>query len=397
VEHTPPRHDPAIGQLDDDGLVGAGWKLVGGGLRTFLASERLLALAGSAEGLAELGLILGGDVTILHERVAIASTAMPRAQVDESVLVAATMTAMVERHAAKGSGWSIATRLADFTDEAAADAAHAAVRAIDGVRVSSGDYTVVFGKQPVADLLNNLVLPACHAGAFYSSNTPFLGKLGRAVAIPGLSIYDHGALPGFAGSKAITCEGLPTGRTDLVKDGVLVGLLTHWYDAQRLLHDADLATKLGVERDAAGPALVPRNGFRFDGLGRAFEMPPGTSASNVIVEGSDPVTLDELLRTVRDGLYIGRIWYTYPINGLRAGDFTGTVVGDSFLIKDGHLAAPIKANAIRINDNIVRVLQHILGVTKEAKATAVWAADEVVHAPDIAVAGVHIDAIAGTG
>jgi len=391
----PPQHDPGIAELDDAGLVGVGWKLVRGGLRAFLGSARLLEVAGSEEGLATLGLILGGDVTILHERVAIASTAMPRARVDESALMASTVTAMVERAAAKGTGWSITTRLDQFTDEAAVDAAHAAVHALDGVRVPTGDYTVIFGKQPVADLLNNLVLPSCHAGAFYSSNTPFLGKLGGPVAAAGLSIYDHGALPGFAGTKAITCEGLSTGRTDLVKDGVLVGLLTHWYDAQRLLHDPALAAKLGVDRARAEPALVPRNGFRFDGLGRSFEMPPATSASNVIVEGANPVTLEELLRTVRDGLYIGRIWYTYPINGLRAGDFTGTVVGDSFTIKDGRLAAPIKANSLRVNDNIVRVLHRILALTKEAKATSVWAADEVVHAPEIAVDGVHVDAIAG--
>ena len=65
---------------------------------------------------------------------------------------------------------------------------------------------------------------------------------------------------------------------------------------------------------------------------------------------------EELIREVGDGLYIGRIWYTYPINGLRAGDFTCTVVGDSFVIRDGRIAAPIRANAIRINDNITRVL-----------------------------------------
>src|SRR2546423_11724233 len=49
--------------------------------------------------------------------------------------------------------------------------------------------------------------------------------------------------------------------------------------------------------------------------------------------GADPVALEELLQTVRDGLYIGRIWYTYPINGLRAGDFTCTVVADSYIIR----------------------------------------------------------------
>ena len=37
----------------------------------------------------------------------------------------------------------------------------------------------------------------------------------------------------------------------------------------------------------------------------------------------------ELIRKVRNGIYVGRVWYTYPINGQRAGDFTCTVSGDS--------------------------------------------------------------------
>jgi len=113
------------------------------------------------------------------------------------------------------------------------------------------------------------------------------------------------------------------------------------------------------------------------------------------VEGAEAVSLDELIGRVRNGLYIGRIWYTYPINGLRAGDFTCTVVGDSFIIRDGKLVAPIKANAIRINDNFTRILANIVGITKDVKGTLVWAADEVVYAPEVAVRGVHVDEIAG--
>src|SRR5207302_5945061 len=231
----------------------------------------------------------------------------------------------------KGSGGSTGTRLDEFTDEAGVEAAQNAVASMGGARVPSGEYTIVFGRQPVTDLINNLVVPACMASSFYSSSTPFLGRLGRAIASPRLNVYDDGAMPGFMGSKGITCEGLPTGRTDLIRDGVLTGALTNWYDAQRLLHDPGLAEKLGVDAAAAAPALVARNGFRYTGAGgRAFDTSPETAASNVIVEGSDPVALDELIKSVRDGLYIGRIWYTYPINGLRAGDFTCTVVGDSF-------------------------------------------------------------------
>src|SRR5205085_6129432 len=146
--------------------------------------------------------------------------------------------------------------------------------------------------------------------------------------------------------------------------------------------------------DAARRALVPRNGFRFAiGGGRQFDTSPTISASNIVLDGEDGVTRDELLRRVGDGLYIGRIWYTYPVNGLRAGDFTCTVVGDSYIIRNGRIAEPLRANAIRINDNIATILNNVVGVTKDVRGTVVWA--EVAYTPELAVSGVRIDAIAG--
>ena len=126
----------------------------------------------------------------------------------------------------------------------------------------------------------------------------------------------------------------------------------------------------------------------------AHSRRPSTSACNVVIEGSRPVTFEELIREVKDGLYIGRIWYTYPINGPSAGDFTCTVVADSYIIRDGRITAPLKPNVIRINDNIATFLNNVVGVTKDAKGTIVWAADEVVYAPEVAVSGVRVDAIA---
>ncbi|MGH7392835.1 MAG: metallopeptidase TldD-related protein, partial [Candidatus Rokuibacteriota bacterium] len=218
----------------------------------------------------------------------------------------------------------------------------------------------------------------------------------RRVAHAALTIYDHGAMPGFMGSKGITCEGLATGRTDLIRDGALVGCLSNWYETQRLLRDPALGVKLGATGAEAERALAPRNGFRFDaGGGRQFDSQPSIAASNIVVEGAGAVTLEALIRSVRDGLYVGRIWYTYPINGLRAGDFTCTVVGDSFIIRDGRLAAPLRPNTVRINDNVLRALRSVAGVTKDVKGTIVWAADEVAYTPEIAVSGVPVEEIAG--
>ncbi len=389
-------HDPRLVDLDDASLVEAGWKIVTGGLAAFRASSRLADLAGDEAGLRALGLILGGDVTVLRESIAVASTHLPEVQTDESTLMPAFVTAMVEARDAKGSGWSTSTRLDHFTEEAGVEAAQNAVAAIDGVRVPAGEYTVVFGEQPVADLLNNLVVPVLTSTAFYSSRTPFLGKAGRQVLHPSLTIYDHGAMPGFMGSKGITCEGLPTGRTDLVREGVLVGCLSSWYETQRLLADPALGAKLGLTGAEAARALAPRNGFRFEtGGGRQFDAPPSIAASNIVVEGRDAVSRETLIASVRDGLYVGRIWYTYPINGMRAGDFTCTVIGDSYIIRDGRLAEPLRPNTLRINDNVVRALTSVVGITKDVKGTIVWAADEVAYVPEIAVAGVPVEAIGG--
>ncbi len=389
-------HDPTLMDLRDTDLVKAGWKAIRRALRTFLGSRTLADLAGRRSQIAPLGLIVSGDVTILQERIAIASTCLPEVQTDESNLLLAFLTAMVEKLHAKGSGWSAGRRLTALTEDAAAQAARAAVAAIGGSRVSPGTYRVILGPQAVADLATNLILPSLTASTFYAGRSPFQGRVNQRVASTELTLYDHGAARGLASSKGITCEGLPTGRTDLIREGVLVGLLSNAYESQRLLRDPQGKEKLGIESRQARKALIPRNGFRFaGGGGRHFDHPPGIAATNVLLEGKKTYKRRHLLSLVGEGLYVGRIWYTYPINGLAAGDFTCTVVGDSYCIKDGKVTNPLKPNTVRIDDNILRILNHIMAIGQERKETFTWAADEIVYAPEIAVEGVRITEIAG--
>lgn len=99
-------HDSKLMKIRDEELVEVGWRVLRGSLKTFLNSPRLMELAGAQDRIKELGLIVGGDVTIQQERIAIASTAMPEVQTDESTLIMAFITAMVEAKASKGSGCS---------------------------------------------------------------------------------------------------------------------------------------------------------------------------------------------------------------------------------------------------------------------------------------------------
>jgi predicted Zn-dependent protease len=69
-------------------------------------------------------------------------------------------------------------------------------------------------------------------------------------------------------------------------------------------------------------------------------------------------------------------------------------VGDSFLIQDGRVTAPLRGNTIRITGNIRSLLRQVTGVTRQAKPIIGWASDEVIYAPEIAVRGLQLTEIA---
>lgn len=388
-------HDPTIMNITDEGLVEAGWKILDGAIESFMNSEQLKRIV-SNQALSDLGLIVGGDLTMLQERMAVGSYEMPDIQTDESALILVYITSMVERGNAKGSGYSVHLRLDDLGNEAGREAAQNAVDSLSGIRIPSGDYTVILGPQPTAELFGGLVIPSCCLSSFYFQQSTFLGKLGKQVASEMLTVVDRGNTPGLIGSKGITCEGLPTGETVLIRNGVLTGVLAEWYENQRILNDPKAREKLGVDPKDHQEAIVPRSGFRFArGGGRNFGMLPRASATNVLFESPLATDFEILVREVKKGILVGRLWYTYPVHGLRAGDFTGTLTADSYFIEDGEIKAPIKINTLRISDNIHNILMGIRGMSKETKPTILWATDEMIYAPQgILVDKAHLDEIA---
>ena len=66
-------------------------------------------------------------------------------QTDESTLVMAFTTAMLEDQYAKGTGWSVGTGLSDLTGESGAEAARNAIASMNGQRVHGGAYRVILG------------------------------------------------------------------------------------------------------------------------------------------------------------------------------------------------------------------------------------------------------------
>ncbi len=375
-------HDTGLMNLGDDGLVGLGWKALEGAIKTFRENE------------IKDSVIIGGDVSIVQEKMAIASTAGINA-CDEAASASAFITTMIESDNAKGSGYEVGMKLGSFTPEhAGSRAAMSAIKSRHGIRVQTGKYKLILGPQPVADLLGNIVLPSLNLAVVDAASSSFSGNYGRGVADSRISIYDDGSLSGYPMSRRFTCEGLATGRTELIKDGVLTGYLSNNYYRNKVLHDSSAKDKIGAEPAGIRNALIPRNGFRSgESMLRSFRGRPSIVPTNVIVETTGAIPSDELVRQVGDGLYIGRIWYTYPINGLLAGDFTCTVVGDSYVIKDGKIREPLKPNSIRIADNIRNLLNQVIGTTYERKPVLLWGSPEVIYSPEIAVKEINLYSI----
>jgi PmbA protein len=263
-----------------------------------------------------------------------------------------------------------------------------------GEHPDAGQYRVVLGPQPVAEILNYVVMPSLTTRAFQAASSAYQGRFGAEVMDPRLSLIDEPDSRQSPLRRRITCEGLPSGKTELIRGGRLVGLLSTFYDSHRLVTDERREEKLGPSAVEFKPEFAPGSAYRLgEGASRRFDSHPGANATSVIMRAHEGVDQKDLLASVREGIYIGRVWYTYPINGQRAGDVTCTISGDSYVIRDGKLAAPLAPNCLRINANIEHIFAHPLSIGRKSEPAIVWGAPELYFVPALAVADLRLSPV----
>ena len=381
-----------LARVGDSAIAAAAWDVLGGALAAF-------AKRPASPRTEQPGLIIGGDVSVIRDRIVIFNSNSAEVRTDESAYFNASVTSIVESLDAKGTATALGDSAAAMRRDARVlgrDAVRRALALSHGARPKAGKFRVVLGPQPVAEILNYMVMGSLTTGSFHAASSAYHAKFGAPVMDSRLSLADDPSFRAGAIRRRITCEGIPTGRVDLVRGGKLVGLLSNFYDTHRLLTDEHRAEKLGP----AAPAKIefpPLSGYRLgEGGGRRFDASPGTAGTNVVMRARDGVTDDALVRTVGDGIYVGRIWYTYPINGQRAGDFTCTVSGDSYVIRDGKIAEPLAPNCLRINANIGQVFEHPIALGARPRAATVWGSPEAYYVPAIAAGSIALAEVGAT-
>jgi PmbA protein len=387
-----PSEKSDLARVGDGAIAAAAWDVLDGALAAF-------AKRAADPRIEHPGLIIGGDVSVIRDRIAIFNPNFSEVRVDEGAHFNASVTSIIESLDAKGTATALGDSAAAMRRDAhviGRDAVRRALALSHGVRPAPGKFRVVLGPQPIAEILNYMVMGSLTTGAFHAASSAYHAKFGAPVMDSRLSLVDNPMFSAGAFRRRVTCEGIPTRRVELIRDGKLIALLSNFYDTHRMLTDEHRAEKLGPSAPAK-LIFPPLSGYRLgEGGGRRFDASPGSAGTNVVMRARDGVSDRELIRAVGDGIYVGRIWYTYPINGQRAGDFTCTVTGDSHLIRDGEIAEPLAPNCLRINANIAQVFEHPLAVGSTPRPATVWGSPEAYYVPAIAADSIALAEVAPT-
>ncbi len=116
-----------------------------------------------------------------------------------------------------------------FDDISPADAARtAAVRAVmllDAAPSPAGTMPVIIGNEFGGVLFHEACGHGLEADFVGKGSTVFTGKVGQQVASPIVTAVDDGTIPARWGSLTVDDEGVPTRRTVLIQDGILVSYM----------------------------------------------------------------------------------------------------------------------------------------------------------------------------
>ncbi|MDQ1280117.1 MAG: PmbA protein [Thermoproteota archaeon] len=316
-----------------------------------------------------------GSINVISEECNIVNSLGIDAS-DASTFIYSSITAE-KGEEASGIGQTCSKNKKDFEPvKATRDAAETCLKSVGGRGIKPGRYDVIFGPDSCAELTEYILSYGLDLSAVEAGFSYFRGKLGGEVASDSLTLSDDGRHPEGIASKKVDDEGVPTQRTELIKNGVLRNFLCDTYYSNKLSSSVR-------EFESTG------NGFRFGAIpGRSHSSVPRIQPTNfVIKEGRDP--LDELIENTKKGILVGRIWYTYPINPT-VGEFSTTNRGNTFYIEEGAIKYPLLPNSFRINDSLPKLLKRISGISKEATQSVVWGGISSCISPHIKVQNVEV-------
>ncbi|MBI5969315.1 MAG: TldD/PmbA family protein [Deltaproteobacteria bacterium] len=207
----------------------------------------------------------------------------------------------------------------------------------DPIQVEPMEYEVILEPYAVAELLLFLGYLGFHALAVQEGRSFLCGQFGKKIVNEKVTIYDDGLDP--AGLQVpFDFEGVPKQRVTFFKEGV----------AKNITYDSYTAAREGKE--STGHGLIAPN-------------TEGPIPINLFMGGAES-SLDEMVRSMRKGIYVTRFHYTNIVEPMKA-VITGMTRDGTFLIEEGEIKRPVKN--LRFTDSILKALSRVTAISKERK------------------------------
>ena len=221
-------------------------------------------------------------------------------------------------------------------------AAERALRKLGARKISTCRAPVIFDPETARSLLSH-IFEAVRGDAIYRSASFLAGKLGQKIANSKVTILDDGLRPGGFGSRPFDDEGIPSGITPVIEEGILRNYLLNSYTARKL----NLRTTGNASRGVAGPPGVgPKNFYLVAGL-------------------DDPA---KILKSVKSGLYVTDL-IGFGVNVVN-GDYSRGASG--LWIESGELTYPVEE--VTIAGNLAGMLNQIQMVGSDLEFRSTLAA-----------------------
>lgn len=212
-------------------------------------------------------------------------------------------------------------------------AAQRAVRRLGARKVKTQQVPVIFDPLVATSILEH-IFEGVNGDSVYRGASFLAGKLGEKIAAHHVNVIDDGTMVGGFGTSPFDGEGIPTRRTVVIDNGVLVSYLLNTYTAKKL----GLETTGNASRGLAGtPGIGPHNYF----------LQPGTRTSQ------------QLIADVTEGLYVTE-FLGMGVN-LVTGDYSRGASG--LWIVNGELTYPVEE--ITVAGNLKQMFMNISEIASE--------------------------------
>ncbi len=268
--------------------------------------------------------ITQGALGVGEEQVAIGNSyhsALDRRGTYASASISVTAEAANQK-GQSSEAWQRRTWQEDVGPDLGRQAAARALEMVDAQAIGSGELSVIWRNQVFADILDIMLGHTLAADAIQQQRSPWIGKLGTAIAVDAITVRDEGVKDAGMGTQAFDDEGYPQRTTPLITRGELANYL----------YDHYTATKEGTA--STGNAS------------RSYRSIPTPSTTNLTLHPGS-IRLEDLIRDTRRGLYVVEVigdWLSNPISG----DLSATVT-NGYLIDRGELTQAVKGVLVAAN------------------------------------------------